>query len=50
MDQGKSTGQDIPAWGNRKGSVQGGDGERERESPFAVLDAAAAEKFKGIAT
>ena len=35
--------------GEPEESVQGGDGERERESPFAVLDAAAPGKFKGIA-
>jgi len=47
---GESTGQRVPAWGNRKIRLGSEDGERERESPFAGLEGLETGKFSRAAT
>jgi hypothetical protein len=47
---GESTGQRAPAWGNRISRSGSGNGERERESPFAKLEGAEPRKFICVAT
>ena len=48
VDRGNPPGNDS-GLGEPECPSRDGDGERERESPFARLDAAAADKFKGFA-